>query len=117
MLERELANVRGQIERIQGRKRSLEHQTSVSTIAISLHVPPVEPKLTNPVWDPVKSFERGFHASLVALETLADVVISLVSFLWWAIPFSALGFYLYWRGRQRRPVTPPPAPPPAVESV
>ena len=117
MLERELANVRGQIEKIQGRKRLLEHQTSVSTIAISLHLPPLaEASPTTPVWDPLKSFERGWHASLVALETLADVVISLVSFLWWTIPFSALGFYLYWRGRQRRPVTPPPSPP-AVESV
>jgi len=114
VLERELSNVRGQIEKIQGRKQLIEHQTSFSTIAISMHLPPLADSTpTTPVWDPLKSFERGWHASIVALETLADVVISLVSFLWWTIPFSALGFYLYLRGRQRRPGAADPTPNPS----
>ncbi len=111
-LERELASVRGQIETIQGRKRLIEHQTSVSTIAISLHLPPlVDP--TAPAeagWNPLATFARGWHASLVALETLADGAITILSFFWWTIPVVGVVTYFYRRSRSARvsPVAPPP---------
>ena len=41
-LQRELTNVRGQIERIQGRKRFLERRSDMATITLSLRLPPVE---------------------------------------------------------------------------
>jgi hypothetical protein len=104
-LERELANVRGQIERIQGRQRLLEHQTSMATIAINLHLPP-PPEVTavGSAWNPVATFERSWQASLVALETLADLVIAVVAFAWWLIPLVAVGGVLIQRRRNRRAV-------------
>jgi Domain of unknown function (DUF4349) len=111
-LQQQLANVRGQIERIQGRKRYLEHATSMSTISLNLHLPPVEagplPPLKQPVWNPLATFERGWRASLIALETIADILIVAVSFGWWLVPFAALGVYAYQRARRR----PAPAIPP-----
>jgi hypothetical protein len=109
-LERELANVRGQIERIKGRQRLLEHQTSMATIAINLHLPPSsEITAVGPAWNPVATFLRGWRASLVALETLADVVIGIIAFGWWLIPLVVAGIYLFQRNRSRR--LPRPAPP------
>ncbi len=101
-LQRELTNVRGQIERIQGRQRYLEHQTSTATISVNLHLPPVDqlgPGGTP--WNPVATFVRGWRASLTALQTLADVLIVALSFGWWLIPLAGLGGYLYRRSRAR----------------
>jgi hypothetical protein len=103
-LQRELANVRGQIERIQGRQRFLEHNTDMSTISITLHLPPLPapppPPVVKPVWNPLATFDRGWQASLVALESLADVAISIVSFGWWLTPPVILA-YAVLRNRRR----------------
>jgi hypothetical protein len=109
-LQRELATVRGQIERIQGQKRLLEHQTSMSTIAIDLHLPPApELAMVGPAWNPVATFERGWHASLLALETVADLLISIISFGWWLIPFVVAGIVFFQRSRgARAAISPPP---------
>ena len=40
-LQRELTNIRGQIERIQGRKRYLERRTDMATITLSMRLPAV----------------------------------------------------------------------------
>ncbi len=103
-LQRELANVRGQIERLEGRKRYLEHQTTMSTISVNLHLPPIA---TTPVWNPVATFERGWQASRAALETLADVLISVLAFGWWLILLVAGGVALYRRTRPPSRSAPP----------
>src|SRR5579872_330183 len=75
-LQRELTNVRGQIERIQGRKTYLERRTDMATITLSLRLPPVAP--TQPLsgaWDPVGAAQRGWQASLTLLRGVADVLI------------------------------------------
>jgi hypothetical protein len=104
-LERELATVRGEIEKVQGRKNLLEHQSSMSTIAISMHLPStpvVQAKVAEPAWNPLATFAKGWHTSIVGLEWLADGLISLVALLWWTVPIGVLGFYFYRRGRRNR---------------
>jgi hypothetical protein len=104
-LERELANVRGQIEHIQGQLRVLDNRTSMSTISVNLHLPPVvaAPPPPAPVWTPLMPFERGWQASLQALQAIADVLITVVSFSWWLVPFVVAG--LLALRRMRPPAT------------
>jgi Domain of unknown function (DUF4349) len=113
-LQRELTNVRGQIERIQGRQTYLERRTDMATITLSLRLPPlVDPStqpLTGGAWDPIRVAQRGWQASLTLLRGFAEVLIVVVAFSWWLIPFAALGGYV-WLRRRRIP-TPVPAPTP-----
>ncbi|MGI9147410.1 MAG: DUF4349 domain-containing protein [Chloroflexota bacterium] len=107
-LQRELTNVRGQIERIQGRKTYLEHRSDMATITLSLSLPPADTS-TRPftgVWDPAAVAQRGWQASLTLLRGIADVLIVVVAFSWWLVPFVGLGAYV-WFHRRRSP-TPAP---------
>src|SRR5919199_6572831 len=93
-LQRELTNVRGQIERIQGRKRYLERRTDLATISLSLHLPPAEtPTPATGAWNPIAVALRGWFASLAVLRGLAEVIIVAAAFSWWLIPFVGLGGY------------------------
>ncbi|MFN8458448.1 MAG: DUF4349 domain-containing protein [Anaerolineae bacterium] len=75
---RELTDVRGQIEQIEGRLRYLANQAALSTIAIDL-IPDV---LSQPVsiagWEPQGVAKEALQALVVALQGLANVVIWLV---------------------------------------
>src|SRR5919199_6477793 len=68
-LQRELTNVRGQIERIQGRKTYLERRTDMATVSVSLHLPPAE-NASRPGggFDPLAVARRGWTASLNLLR-------------------------------------------------
>ena len=107
-LQRELTQVRGQIERIQGRKTYLERRTDMATITVALRLPP--PASTSQTaggaWDPVATALRGWQASLSMLRGAADVVIVVLAFSWWLVPFVALGAFLWYQRRRRGPVQP-----------
>ena len=111
-LQRELTNVRGQIERIQGRKTYLERRSDMATITLSLRLPPLvdasAQPLTGGAWDPIRVAQRGWQASLTLLRGFAEVLIVVVAFSWWLIPFVAVGAY-FWLHRRRTPA-PTPAP-------
>lgn len=102
-LQQQLSTVQGQIQRIEGRERLLKHETAVSMISINLHLPPVTPAKptpivqTEPAWSPVATFERGWAASLLLLQGVANVVILTVSFLWWLVPIALVGYVIYRR--------------------
>ncbi|MDQ6674687.1 MAG: DUF4349 domain-containing protein [Chloroflexota bacterium] len=108
-LQRELTNVRGQIERIQGRKTYLERRSDMATITLSLRLPPLNASAQpfSGAWDPAGVAQRGWQASLALLRGVAEVVIVVVAFSWWLVPFVALGAYV-WLHRRRTP-TPTPA--------
>jgi hypothetical protein len=103
-LQRELTNVRGQIERIQGRKRFLERRSDMATITLALRLPPVD--VTRPLgtgaWDPISVAQRGWQASLALLRGAAEVLIVVAAFSWWLVPFVAGGAYI-WLHRRRTP--------------
>ena len=104
-LQRELTTIRGQIERIQGRKRFLERRTDMATIAVSLRLPPVEGSrsVLSGGWDPAAVAARGWAASLAVLRGLAEVVIVVIAFSWWLVPIVGVGAYLLLQRRRPRP--------------
>ena len=78
-VEKELARVREEIERIEGRIRFLSHQSDLSTITINLHevrgyIPPAQPGLGTEISrtfttsiDAMGAFVKGITLAIVAL--------------------------------------------------
>jgi len=112
-LQRELTNVRGQIERIQGRKNYLERRSDMATITLALRLPPVEATRTSTGWDPIAVAARGWQASLTLLRGVAEALIVVVAFSWWLIPLVALGGYVVLRRRRPAAAQAPSGPPPS----
>lgn len=106
-LQRELTNVRGEIERRQGRVRFLTRRSEMSTVTVSLRPEGIaKPPKPEPVWRPLETARKAWEASSQVLLAIADVVITIVVFFWWLIPLVLLAIYVL-RGRvwQRRPGT------------
>jgi hypothetical protein len=101
-VQRELGQVRGEIEKVQGRLNYLSRRTELSTITVNLAPGALIP--TSEGWQPASTAERAWNASLVTLTRLADFVIAVVVYSWWLIPFLLLGAWMF-RGwlRARRP--------------
>ena len=99
-VQRELGNVRGEIERVEGRRRFLENQSSLSTIKVILQTPA-------PL---VSTQTSGFFAGLRrafgdGLDTAAAIVLGLVEFAVAAAPVAVIfgvPLYLLWRFLRRR---------------
>lgn len=112
-LQRELSNVRGQIERIQGRINYLQRRSDMSTLTVSLTP---EALAQQPGWQPLKTAQAAWKASLDVVVGIAEVVVAVVVFSWWLVPLVALVVWL-WRRRPRRrpaPVATPAPPGPTV---
>ena len=118
-VERELARVREEIERYEGRLRYLRTRVSVSTLTVTLHEP--YPGVgsypgDNPIldafgdaWENFVTFVAGFISSL-------GVLIPLGLILWAAVwLFRKLFGRPRWPGRGPR--NPPPPPPPATPAA
>jgi hypothetical protein len=105
-VERELARVREEIERIDGRLRYLKTRVAMSTLTISVHEPVtiLPPRVGPGVM--TEAFRQSWR-------NFVEFVAALVASLGWFVPLSvvATAIYLAWRrfGR-RRPVALPPAP-------
>jgi hypothetical protein len=97
-IERELTNVRGQIEQVQGRMQYLEERTAYSQI--SLNIQPVARPTPPSAWSPAHVVSRAWDASLGVLQALATVVLSGIVFGWWLAPALVVGF-VWWRRRTR----------------
>jgi hypothetical protein len=125
-IQRELTNVRTQIEQIQGRKQALERRADMATINLTIREAIV---FGRPGWSPGTTFEEAVRALGAALRGLAVFAIWLLVFspIWGG--FLLLGWGIVWllvklirrlarRSRTGRPVVasvPPTAPaaPPA----
>lgn len=99
-IERELTNIRGQIEQVQGRIQYLEQRTATSQISLNIQPVPAPPPKQPPAWNPGSVAARAWEASLAVLQTLATAVISAVVFGWWLAPVLIAGF-VWWRRRNR----------------
>lgn len=102
-VQRELAQVRGEIEKIEGRKRFLENQASLSTIKIQLQTPTsLSANPTGFFYELKEALSTGFNAALKFVLFLVTAVIALAPFF----IFIVLPIYLilryFWRKRIRR---------------
>ena len=111
-VERELARVREEIERYEGRLRYLRTRSAVSTLTINVHEPfPVlRAPGHNPIADAFRDAWRNFVGFLAAVIAAMGIV----------LPLGALAGLLIWGGRRFLPKggsrpdgASPPLPPPA----
>lgn len=98
-IQRELTNVRGEIEQVQGRIRYLEQRSETSRIDLS--IAPVEQAAAPPDWSPASTVSKAWSASLGFLQVIATAFLSVAVFSWWLAPVLVLGLVL-WRVRSRR---------------
>ncbi len=96
-VERELTDIRGQIEEVQGRIQYLERRTATSEII--LHLEPIQHASPQPAWSPSSVAARAWDASLGVLQAAATAFISAVVFCWWLLPPAAVGLLLWRRSR------------------
>ncbi|MGB3632618.1 MAG: DUF4349 domain-containing protein [Rubrobacteraceae bacterium] len=107
-IQRELTNVRGEIERVQGRMQYLEQRSETSRINLSIQ--PVEKPAAPPQgWSPTSTISEAWNASLGFLQVIATAFLSVAVFSWWLVPILLLGF-AWWRTSNR------PQEPDATES-
>jgi hypothetical protein len=104
-VERELARVREQIERHEGRLRYLRTRVAVSTLTVNLHEPhPVVGDYpgANPILSAFSQAWRNFVGFVAAFIASLGILVPLGVILW------VLWLVLRWLRRRRRPVPPPP---------
>lgn len=81
-VQRQLAEVRGEIEKIEGRKRFLENQSSLSTIKIRLQTPAAFTANSSGFFYRLKeAFGDGLDAALSFILGLVSFVIAILPFL------------------------------------
>jgi hypothetical protein len=117
-IQRELTNVRSQIEQIQGRKQVLERQADLATINLTIRE---AGSFSRPGWSPGSTAEEAVRALGSALRGLATLGIWLAIFspIWGG--FLLIGYVivrvivrLARRASRRRPMAPTASPPAAV---
>lgn len=103
-VQTEIARVRGEIEKIEGRKRFLESQASLSTIKIKLQTPTVfsanAPGFFNRLGE---ALGNGFDAALGFILIFVTALIALVPFLLLIVlPIYLVIRYILGKNRKRR---------------
>ncbi|MGI8788542.1 MAG: DUF4349 domain-containing protein [Pyrinomonadaceae bacterium] len=103
-VQRELANVRGEIEQIEGRKRFLENQASLSTIKIRLQTPAAfSANSKGFFYRLAESIGSGFDAALTFILGFVTVLIAVTPFLLLIVlPIYLVLRYLWKRLRKRK---------------
>lgn len=103
-VQRELANVRGEIEQIEGRKRFLENQTSLSTIKIRIQTPNAFSASSSGFFYQLgQALSRGFDFALNFILVLITLFIAFLPFLIFIVLpiYLLIRYLLKRRGKQK----------------
>lgn len=97
---REVARVRGEIERLEGRVRFMDSQTDMSTITVNLtediNVVPV-----NEGWRPWQVVKQSVKELMVNIQDFADGIIRFIIVgIPSLVPLALLVGFLYWAGKK-----------------
>ncbi|HUP27988.1 MAG TPA: DUF4349 domain-containing protein [Chloroflexia bacterium] len=112
-LDRELRQIQGEIEQVQGRLNYLGKRSEMSSITLTLYpeVAPVEQlKTTDEGWNPGRIVQQAWDASLEMLSGIATVAITVAVFMWWAVPLLLIAAWLALRPRRNTRPTSTPTP-------
>ncbi len=102
-VQSELAEVRGEIEKVEGRKRFLENQASLSTIKIRLQTPAaVSAGSTGFFYRLTESLSDGFNAALNFLLGLITFVIAILPFLLFIVLPIYLVLRYFWKKSRKQ---------------
>lgn len=102
-VQRELANVRTEIERVEGRRRFLENQTSLSTIKVTLQPPAPLVNASGFGYGLRDAFGDGVDAAAAILLGLVRVFIALIPVILLVIlPLALLVRFIIRRLRRRK---------------
>ena len=103
-VQRELTNVRGQIESLQGRLNYLSQTTATSLVSVWFH-PTTDPApIADPAWSPSETVRSATRGLASFGRWFVDVVITIAIFspVWVPIVLIILGLVLWDQRRQRR---------------
>ncbi len=102
-VQRELAEVRGEIEKVEGRKRFLENQATLSTIKIRLQTPAaVSAGSTGFFYRLTESLSDGFRFALNFLLGLITFVIAVLPFLLFIVLPIYLVLRYFWKKSRKQ---------------
>jgi hypothetical protein len=102
-VQTQLAEVRGEIEKIEGRKRFLENQASLSTIKIRLQTPNAFSANSSGFFYRLKeSFGNGFDFALNFILVLITLLIGILPFLLFIVLPIYLLIRYFWRKQHRQ---------------
>jgi hypothetical protein len=79
-IHREITNIRGQIESLQGRKQYLERMTAMATVNLSIRPEATPGPVVQDRWTPLVTLASAARALLSLLRVLVDLAIYLVVF-------------------------------------
>jgi len=103
-VQRELANVRTEIERVEGRRRFLENQTTLSTIKVTLQPPAPFVNASGFGYGLRDAFGDGLGAAATIMLGLVRVFLALIPVaLFILLPLFLLARYAVRRARRRAP--------------
>jgi hypothetical protein len=115
-VQRELANVRTEIERVEGRRRFLENQSSLSTISVTLQPPAPLISTTGFFHSLGSAFGDGVDIAATITLTLIRILLALVPVLLLVVlPLFLVVRFLARRARRRLPNATEAAQPRPVE--
>lgn len=120
-VQRQLSDVRAEIERLEGRRRFLENQTSLSTINVTI-MPPTQIVSSSGFFYSVKrAFGEGLDvAALITLGLIRIFIALLPILIFFVLPIFLLVRYLIRRAGRQRPraaASAPQAPPPSATAT
>jgi hypothetical protein len=116
----EVSRVRGEIEVLEGRRRLIDNQASLSTITVTISPSPGSTPIVDEGWAPLVTVRTAAGDLVEALQTIANAAIWLLVF---AVPVLALIALPIWvalrilKRVSRRRHTPVEAPPAPLETV
>jgi hypothetical protein len=102
-VETEIANVRTEIEKIEGRKRFLDNQTSLSTISVTIQPPSPLVSTTGFFHSVAGAFGEGVDIAAAIILVLIRVVLALLPLaIFFGVPLYLLWRYVTRRARRRQ---------------
>ena len=105
-VQRELTSIRGQIERIEGRRRFLERRSELTTINLTFRDVAASPSSQTRGWNPATTFDEAFAALTRSLQGVARAGIWLIVWLpMYGIPIAAAWLIFRQLRRRREPAT------------